>query len=438
MTDPETSAFDTGIIEDAARARSAGERRRARQAIAISAGVTVAWLVYVTVVGHWGRVIDHWGAAVTMVFGSFVAGSTPQGGGAVAFPVFTKVLDVPTDVARSFSLCIQTVGMGTAALAILVTRRRIEWRAVGIGIPLAVAGFLVGLYVLGDSSRPFWPSRLPGPYVKVTFTIVLAAMAFVVYLGSRVLIRKLESGLPPMNTRLRIALVTAGFLGGIASALVGSGADVFIFLFVVVLFGVDPRIGVPSSVLVMAAISVMGFVVLGIADGQLAIDLSGGSESVVAVGGDPVAVSSGDPVFGTGTPLPADRFDLFGLWIAAFPVVAWGAPLGSWAASRMTSRGLVAFAISLSVAELVSTAVFLDDLHALGGLTAYALVGLATALAGLYFLARYRRHIFRLPGLSTDETLTRGHLDVVPGYQRQLGVERDDRGSVDESEEASR
>ena len=104
------------LFDDASRARRSAQRTRSRKALLLSVGVAAVWVAFVTVAGHWGRVADRWVAAVTMVFGSIVAGSTPQGGGAIAFPVFTKVIEVPATVARTFSLCIQTIGMGTAAI----------------------------------------------------------------------------------------------------------------------------------------------------------------------------------------------------------------------------------------------------------------------------------------------------------------------------------
>ena len=82
----------------------------------------------------------------------------------------------------------------------------------------------MALFVLADPDKPFWPSRLPGPYVMVTFTILFSSMAFEVYLGTRIRIRKVDAALPPLNRRLYIALVIAGVAGGVASALTGSGA----------------------------------------------------------------------------------------------------------------------------------------------------------------------------------------------------------------------
>jgi len=434
MDDEVPAPFDPDIVAAAAAARRRERRRRSRAAIGVSVVVTVVWAVYVSIAGHWPRVGDNWAAAVTMVFGSFVAGSTPQGGGAVAFPVFTKVLLVPSDVARTFSLSIQTIGMGTASAAILINRRQVEWRAVIVGGSAAVVSFVAMLFLVGDPGEPFWPSKLPGAYVRVTFTLVLAGMAFVVYLGTRVLIRKVDTSLPPMNARLYTALIVAGILGGLASALTGSGADVMIYLFIVVLFGVDPKVGVPSAVLVMTAVSFVGFAILGLADGQLSVALSQGvTGEVVSIGGQAVSgIQSGGelvPQFGDdGSSLPSQRFDLFGMWIAALPVVAWGAPLGSFIAARMKARHLVFFAISLAVAETLSTAIFLDELHEFGGLLLYALIGLVVLMAGLYLLAKYRRIVFGLPGLSLEESLGRGSLDVATGYERQIDDDRKKEG----------
>lgn len=412
-----------GAFREAQQARAASSRRRGRLALAVPVAVTVAWAVYVSVSGQWGRVGDNVTAAITMVFGSFVAGSTPQGGGAVAFPVFTKVLEIPAEVARSFSLSIQTVGMGTAALSILATRRAVEWRAVAVGIPVAAAAFVTTLVVAGDTGEPFWPSRLPGPYVKVTFTIVLAAMAWLVFLAQRVPVRKIDAGLTARNIRLDAALVLAAFAGGVASALVGSGADVVVYLMVVLILGVDARVGVPTSVLVMASVSAVGFVVLGLFDGQLTTTVVG--DAVTEVGGAEVALVDGVAAFASSDapgslPLPADRFDLFGMWIAAAPVVAWGAPLGSWAAARVTRTQLVRFVLVLAVAEIVSTAIFLDDLHSNPALVSYAVIGLVAAAAGLTWLASHRNKLFGLPGVDSRATLRRTDLEVDRDFSRHL------------------
>ena len=408
MTESGEPAFELGFLEEGRRHREAATRRRRRAAIGVSLAITLAWLVYVTLSGQWGRVGDRWASAVTMVFGSFVAGSTPQGGGAVAFPVFTKALEVPAEVARTFSLSIQTVGMGAATLAIVINRRRVEWQAVALGLPVAAVAFLAATLLLGESGEPFRPSVIPGSYVKVSFTLVVAAMALVTFLGARIRVRLVNMELPPMNARTYSALVAVAAGGGVAAALTGSGADVFLYIYLAILLAVDPKVGVPTSVIVMAGISVLGTIVLGVFDGQLDVALSAGGRFVTAVGGDPVG------------PLDAGTADLFGLWLAAVPVVAWGAPLGSWAADRLRTRHLVALVAALAAAEIVTTIVFLDELHSNPALIAYAVGGAIVVGGGLLLLARNRRRFFGLPGVVGDRSLSRAHLDVADDYRESL------------------
>ena len=125
----------------------------------LPAAFTLGWILYVILGGHLDRVVDNWRGALTMLFGSFVAGSTPQGGGAIAFPVFTKVLAMPAQVARSFSIAIQATGMVMAAASILLAGRNVDWKALGLGVAGGSVGLLVGLFALGGRPKNNQPSR---------------------------------------------------------------------------------------------------------------------------------------------------------------------------------------------------------------------------------------------------------------------------------------
>lgn len=403
MTDP--GGVDLGFIEAGSETRRRVEKRRFLAAIAVSATVTVVWLVYVTATGKWERVADHVVAAVTMIFGSFVGGATPQGGGAVAFPVFTKALGITPEVARSFSLFIQTVGMGTASAAILLRRRRVEWRAVLWGLPVSAVVFLLTIYLFADRSDPFLRPQIPGAYVKVTFTLIVAAMALITYLGSRVRIREVTPEIPDMNRRAYLALIILAALGGLAAGLTGSGADVFVYIFVGVLLAVDVKVGVPTSVLVMTGISILGFISLGLIEGQLSVALAG--DRVTEVGGMSVD-------------LEASTSDMFGLWLAAVPVVAWGGPLGAWVAARIKARQLVVFVVSLALLEVVSTILFVPELRSDAVLVAYTVLGGLVIGSSLWWIANNRRRVFAQPGVSVDRTLSRKDLDVSEGYREDL------------------
>lgn len=122
----------------------------------------------------------------------------------------------------------------------------------------AAVGFGLVILFASNGQAPFRPSLLPGPYVKITFTIVLLAMAFVVYYGTQISVREVHRVLPPLNQRMLITMLLIGLIGGATAALVGSGTDVFLYLALVVFFTIDPKVGVPTSVVCMALISILG------------------------------------------------------------------------------------------------------------------------------------------------------------------------------------
>lgn len=407
------------VIASSRDERQAIGKTRGRMALGVSALVTIVWAIYVTASGQWDRVGNQWASAVTMIFGSFVAGSTPQGGGAVAFPVFTKVLEIPAEVARSFSLSIQSIGMGAASLSILINRRTVELRALIIAFPASVVGFFIGYWLLSDYGAPFGPSVLPGPYVKVGFTLIVAAMAFVTYLGYRVqLIEKLDA-LPAMTPRLGMVLVACGLFGGVASALVGSGADVALYLGLVVLAGLSPRVGVATSVLLMTLVSFLGLLMFGVLDQHLGTGLDTAG-MVNQLGDQTVGRGDSGVQFGSGAALDAGRYDLFGLWLAAAPVVAWGAPLGSFVSSRVTDRRLVTAVVMLAAIEVISTIVFLDELRSDPWLVVFGVAGLIVMFALLSYVKANRKRILGLPEVDLDQSLTRDRLDVGPGLAEDL------------------
>ncbi|MEM9465080.1 MAG: sulfite exporter TauE/SafE family protein [Actinomycetota bacterium] len=346
-----------------------------RSAWALSAIVTVGWALAVVALGLIDRVADQWEAAVTMLFGSFLAGASPEGGGAVAFPVLTKVLHVAAPTARSFGLFIQAVGMSMAVVAIVLNQRPIHRRAVTVATVAAVMGFGVTTIVGNDVDAPFAPSIMGVGFVKATFSIVLATTSVLMVRHLRhddaVDHRELA-----WTRRLDIGLVVAAVAGGALSAVTGTGANILVFLFLVVLADVSPKVALPTAIVVMAAVSVVGLITLGIGDGHLAVEVI--DDRVVQVGG-------------LDTDLPAAEADLLGMWLAAVPIVVWGAPLGSLVASRVSESVLVRFVALLAAVEVATTIVLVEELRTDAVLAAYLILGLAVVPSAVIAL-RSRRH----------------------------------------------
>ncbi|MGI9597000.1 MAG: TSUP family transporter, partial [Acidimicrobiales bacterium] len=283
----------------------------------------------------------------------------------------------PGPVARTFGLSIQAVGMTMATISILLSGRRFHPRAAIIGSVAAVVGFLAAVLLLGRPDELFWPSSIPTGWVKATFSIVLATT-------SVIMIMHLRHGDDshhemPWNRRLDVGLVAVALVGGLLASLTGTGANILVFLFLVALADVLPKTALPTAIMVMTAVSIVGFVVFGLLDGQLAVETVG--DTVVSVGGQP-------------TELDAGKADLLGLWLAAVPVVVWGAPLGSLAASLVREDHLVKFVALLAAVEVLTTFLLVPELRTDPPLISYLVAGLLIMPLGLILARRNREVIF--------------------------------------------
>lgn len=269
-----------------------------------------------------GNAVHHllvdWKIALTMAFGSMVGGGTSEGGGAIAFPIFTKILHIAPYDARNFSLAIQSVGMGTASLSILYQRVPIERRALlYAGIP-GMAGVIFGARWIA----PF----IPPVIVRTSFTVLVTSLGIALLLLNREGAATRNSKLPWFGSQERIILIAAGFLGGIVSALIGTGENSVAFMVMVLLFRISEKIVTPTTVILMTMATIPGFLVH-------VFWLKDFSQAVM------------------------------GYWLAAVPIVAVGAPLGALICSYMTRRAIVNVLLALIALEFVSTIMFVPISH---------------------------------------------------------------------------
>lgn len=101
--------------------------------IIIALTTWITWLGFLGIKDAFYHLIHYWEITLTMLFGSIIAGATSIGGGAVAFPVFTKLLHIAPHDAKIFSLAIQSVGMTAASLTIYFRKIPVEWRIIRWG-----------------------------------------------------------------------------------------------------------------------------------------------------------------------------------------------------------------------------------------------------------------------------------------------------------------
>jgi len=267
---------------------SANLKRIALHPTLITAAIVWAvWATYVASNGLWYLFAHYWPASLTMVFGSFIAGATSEGGGAVAFPVFTLVLGIKPAIARDFSVMIQSVGMTAAAITIVALRIPVVWRAIAVGALAGACGVIIGIEYVAPLFKP--------PVAKTFFTATWLSFGLALYLMNRDKNRSTKGSDAEFRAFDYVALAALGGIGGVITGIVGSGIDIIIFSFLVLSMRVSEKVATPTSVVLMA------------------------SNSLAAVAWKTLGYPA--------QPLAPEAINM---WLCCVPVVVLGAPFGAW------------------------------------------------------------------------------------------------------------
>lgn len=307
-----------------------------------------AWFMLVTIGGYWPMVISHWPIALTMSIGSYVAGSTPMGGGTVAFPVLVLLFDLPGSLGRNFGLAIQSIGMTSATIYILATHRPVDWRL----LSPALWGTLIGTPLGAAFVAPF----VPDLWIKLIFGVIWASFGILHLVKLRELTtnHRSDEHVSPFDFPIGI---TIGLLGGVASSITGVGIDMMIYATLVLLYRADLKTAIPTSVILMAFTSLVGI---------------GANIALSLVRPDSFSI---DP-------------QVFANWIAAAPIVALGAPFGAIVVNLISRTPTLIVVSLLCIGQFIWT---LIHEQVTGMALVGALVGVLLFNAlfhGLYYLGK--------------------------------------------------
>ncbi|KAK6744908.1 hypothetical protein RB195_011557 [Necator americanus] len=212
-----------------------------------------------------------WQMPVVMFFGSTVAGMTSEGGGAVAFPVMTLLLQIDPSVARDFSLIIQSAGMTCAMCVVLIMQIQIEKRAILFGTLGSVPGFVIGSvlvcvfsYILDSSCNSYsfiflqLDEHLSAAEKKMLFVSIWSSFAIALFILNAQHNRRTYDVIPQFNFWKATVLFFTGFVGGIFTAFAGSGVDICTFSIITLLFRVSEKTATPTSVVLMGINTMVG------------------------------------------------------------------------------------------------------------------------------------------------------------------------------------
>lgn len=287
-------------------------------------------------------IAENWQVTLTMVFGSLIAGGTSEGGGAIAFPVFTKILEISPQAAKVFSLAIQSVGMTAASIAILLMRVPVEWRVISIASIGGIPGIAAGSILIAP--------LLPPGVIRITFTAMISGFAVTLIILNKG-IRSRNETVHMLKGNENFILFGAGVAGGIISGLVGNGIDIFTFSVMVLLFRVCEKVATPTSVILMAVNAIIGFFIHGFMMGDFSEEVKN-------------------------------------YWLAAVPVVVVGAPLGAFLCRYVKARTIATFLIFLIGLELLTSLILIPMTPAV------IMSGLATFI--FYFVLYYQMYRTRV------------------------------------------
>ncbi|MBL9077586.1 MAG: sulfite exporter TauE/SafE family protein [Planctomycetes bacterium] len=268
--------------------------------------VAVAWLAAFLRWNDLGFLAEHWYYPAVMVVGAFVAGSTPEGGGAVAFPVLSVFLSIDRVLARDFSMMIQSVGM-TSASIFLLTRRGVDrsvFRPLLWWVPVAFVGFVIGMATL---------QGIRVPVIQALFLSLIMSFALAYWRGDH---RGVDDHCRVRSARDVWLSVGVLLLGGACTSLFGTGADILVYTLLVTHFTMREKQATELSIVLMAALSVLGFAWRGLVQDELT-----------------------DYQIRT--------------WLCAAPVVLVMAPLGSYVLRRVPAEWILRAVVVLNIAQLL-------------------------------------------------------------------------------------
>ncbi len=110
---------------------------------------------------------------IAMVIGSLIAGSTPLGGGVVAFPVSVLIFGFTPAQGRDFSLMTQSIGITATSFLILTKKRSLLGGCEDVLTKfcvLSLAGLIVGFEFL---------NRLSPYVVNLVYTMTVACVVLI-------------------------------------------------------------------------------------------------------------------------------------------------------------------------------------------------------------------------------------------------------------------
>ncbi|MCU0467328.1 MAG: sulfite exporter TauE/SafE family protein [Arcicella sp.] len=257
--------------------------------------VMSGWFWYMISHNSFELYTRQWATVITMVFGSFIAGASPEGSAAVAYPIFTLILKIPPAVARNFAFAIQSIGMTSATLLIIGLKLKVDWNYIIFVSIGGIFGLFLGTYYVVPYISPV--------QAKLFFVSLWLSFGIALWLQNRKPEREVFDSIQSFQSSDKVKLISFGLIGGIISSIFGTGINIFTFCLMTIYYRVSEKVATPSSVIIMTIETILGLFI----HTQLIHDF---------------------------------QSQAFEIWLACVPFVAIFAPLGAFVISKMPRKGI--------------------------------------------------------------------------------------------------
>ncbi len=326
-------------------------------------GFYAVWLWLVIGLDYWPQAKEHWPIALAMALGSYVAGSTPMGGGTVGFPVLVLLFDMPATLGRDFSFAVQSIGMTSASIFILARRQPLAWAMLNGAVIGTLIGAPLGIFFIAPLMPELW--------IKIIFAVVWASFG-VLHLY-RVNEIASHSGMIEFNEGwdFRLGIILGLLSAASVVAVTGVGIDMVIYAALVLLCRADLKIAIPTSVVIMAVASVYGVLIKSLTTGM--------------------------------------QPGVFENWLAAAPIVALGAPLGVFIVNLIGRKPTLIFVAVLCVGQFIWTCT--NEFDSLG------VPGLVLAIIAVGLMLLIFEKLRAWGAILAGETKLKGHVSSL-GYDK--------------------
>lgn len=305
--------------------------------------VISCWTYYMISTNSFYLILKHDYAIITMIFGSFIAGSSPEGSAAIAYPIFTLYLHIAPPIARNFAFAIQSIGMTCATILILNLKIKVEWNYIKFVTLGGVFGLVFGTYYIVPLISP--------PLAKLFFVSLWLSFGLVLWYTNRKPKRIVFDTIENFASKDMWRLLLLGLIGGMISSIFGTGINIFSFCFMTIYYRINEKVAVPSSVIIMTIETLLG----SFLHASVLKDFSATS---------------------------------FEMWLVCVPFVAFFAPLGAYVITKVPRKAVATFLYIILIVQFFGAMWVIKP----GAVQlAMCLVVLLSGLAFFNYLSRMQR-----------------------------------------------